>query len=594
MAAAQEAESLRRARDAKEKENKVHKVKSSKMCNDSESTHVRRSKRLSCSDPPPKIVDTIDLTGDTPPSTSAPSSSSEDDDFVDDSQFISHKRRSPRDSSSINAPKRPRPTAANVSDPPAHRSASPTEGALLKNAPRSRSSTPTRIDEDGETPPVETPPASSHATDDEDAVVCISDDEPVPRKRHSWPQKFVSVPVGHVAFAPQSRAPCTGRCANLLDRSGRPAKKSRLKRNLAPDLAEVRKQRRKRLDTNLDQEPLSHESRPLRSTKPQLLHRLGKLSTIPNSRRSAATRAKRKAGFQSVNDYQDSDDSDDERLAMLKGMGELNLWKAHTIRSGRTVARKLNVAVRVPGSNIVLHRSDFACLRGLRWLNDELVNAFGGLLNERNRKLDAVCKPNVVSSNASHAGPVDVLFSRGRPRAHMLNSFFYARLAQTAAGYDYAGVRRWTRRAGVDVLKLDLVLIPVHVDDTHWVLVAVDLRTKELIYFDSLGKKGCKTRLAGEVLENLAKWLVDEVEDKHGEEAAKQLGVEQWNTVYNPSYAPKQLDCGSCGVFVLYTADYLAMGKPPSFKQKHVDSLRKRTCLFLVRKRLADCPKGVY
>lgn len=68
------------------------------------------------------------------------------------------------------------------------------------------------------------------------------------------------------------------------------------------------------------------------------------------------------------------------------------------------------------------------------------------------------------------------------------------------------------------------------------------------------------------------------------------MDIDNWKDVINPPYIPKQGDQGSCGVFLLFNADYLELGQKPPFSQNDIGTLRKRTALFLERNRLADHP----
>jgi sentrin-specific protease 1 len=48
--------------------------------------------------------------------------------------------------------------------------------------------------------------------------------------------------------------------------------------------------------------------------------------------------------------------------------------------------------------------------------------------------------------------------------ALVLNSFFYTKLVN--AGYQYAGVRRWTKK--VDVFEHDVIIVPINISNAHW------------------------------------------------------------------------------------------------------------------------------
>lgn len=266
---------------------------------------------------------------------------------------------------------------------------------------------------------------------------------------------------------------------------------------------------------------------------------------------------------------------DNIRLQEL-GDGEKAMFKSLTqgVAKGEVIAK-------VASANIVLCGRDIVRLRGRRWLNDEVVNAFSALINERSRAHFAAEDENdsVVGNDDDDDEDECTVVETGavrlrRPRAYMFNSFFHTRV--TSGGYDYGGVRRWPKRADVDIAALDLVLVPVNLNNYHWVLAAVDLRHMEFLYLDSM--------YGGDslgVLKTLKRWLRDEVENNHGEARAKAMKIDEWAEVICPSYLPRQEDDGSCGVFTLFMADYLELGKMPDFSQSDIGVMRQRTVLFL-------------
>ena len=244
-------------------------------------------------------------------------------------------------------------------------------------------------------------------------------------------------------------------------------------------------------------------------------------------------------------------------------------------------APKEQVLATIKQANIDLKADDFSGLRASRWLNDEIINSFVALLNERNQKntqltnseKKEVTKTETVGKECETDKEVD-FFDRPRPRMYMFNTFFFERIQRK--GYDYDGVKRWLKRAKHDIRQLDMVLVPVNLSGLHWVLAAIDIRGKQFLYFDSLygsDKKG--------VLRTLRDWLKDEVKDKHGKEIMEEMMIDTWKKVINPDYVPQQTDTGSCGVFTLYIAEYLERGRRPDFTQKTIRTLRQRTTLFL-------------
>ena len=74
--------------------------------------------------------------------------------------------------------------------------------------------------------------------------------------------------------------------------------------------------------------------------------------------------------------------------------------------------------------------------------------------------------------------------------------------------YNYANVRRWTKK--VDVFTRDLLIFPIHCHGNHWTLAVINMRMKRLEYYDSL--RGGPDA----VLTNLRRWLQDEHAAKKG------------------------------------------------------------------------------
>lgn len=261
----------------------------------------------------------------------------------------------------------------------------------------------------------------------------------------------------------------------------------------------------------------------------------------------------------------------------------------HMLVDGLTKGKSHSDALATnPMANITLHRSDFKRLRGARWLNDELLNSYVALINTRNR---------LHSERSKGNGGTKL-----RPRTYMFNTYFYTRLVST--GYDYAGVARWSRRAKMDVLQQDLILVPVNLGNNHWILSGIDLANQCFLYLDSL-----YGRDSSDVVPALKQWLGDEVNDKHGSAKAKNLAVGSWEIRLNkynfwrPPPAgqgglvdcgqppkrrqlkiPRQGDGGSCGVFTAKIADCLAMGCNIYFGQKDIKLIRSRMALDLYKR----------
>ncbi|CAO2203470.1 unnamed protein product [Urochloa humidicola] len=206
---------------------------------------------------------------------------------------------------------------------------------------------------------------------------------------------------------------------------------------------------------------------------------------------------------------------------------------------GRNSREKL--AVHEP-SNIVITREILQCLNYQEWLNDEVINLYLDLLKEREQR-----EPNKFL------------------KCHFFNTFFYKKLI--SGGYDYKAVRRWTtkRKLGYNLIECDKIFVPIH-KEVHWCLAVINIRDKKFQYLDSLGSMDKK------VLSTLARYFVDEVKDKSGQQidalSWKQEGVKN---------LPLQENGWDCGMFMLKYIDFYSRDMDLIFRQKHMRYFRRRT-----------------
>eukprot|EP00899_Mesostigma_viride_P013335 jgi/Mesvir1/22001/Mv11643-RA.1 len=164
------------------------------------------------------------------------------------------------------------------------------------------------------------------------------------------------------------------------------------------------------------------------------------------------------------------------------------------------------------GGGMEITRERMACLRKGQWLNDDVINMYMELLKDRQREwLEAAAA--AATANGKKAG------KRAFGLCHFFNTFFYNKLCQDKRGYEYKGVQRWTKAPKVTYKLKDCakVIVPVH-QQVHWCLAVINLRDQAFEYYDSMGGRDAAC------LENLARYIVDEVKDKSGEV----LDVSKW------------------------------------------------------------------
>jgi Ulp1 family protease len=120
--------------------------------------------------------------------------------------------------------------------------------------------------------------------------------------------------------------------------------------------------------------------------------------------------------------------------------------------------------VLVQKFNVDITRRHLQCMLPLQWLNDEVINFWFQLLNDRD---EALVKSGALSK-----------------RSHFFNSFFYTKVSE--GGYNFVNVRRWTRKVRrspapvyyvdegsahcelceqIDLFAMDKIFVPVNVSN---------------------------------------------------------------------------------------------------------------------------------
>ncbi|TRY74067.1 hypothetical protein TCAL_02205 [Tigriopus californicus] len=184
--------------------------------------------------------------------------------------------------------------------------------------------------------------------------------------------------------------------------------------------------------------------------------------------------------------------------------------------------------------NIAITRKDVDTLKGLNWLNDEVINFYMQLICERSKTTD------------------------NWPNVHAFNTFFYPKIVQSG----HAPVKRWTKK--VDIFSFDLLLIPVHLG-MHWCLAVVDLRKPGVYYYDSM--LGENKRCLKAVLQYL--------EDEHRDKKKSEYDTSNFEAICVKDI-PQQMNGSDCGMFACKFAEYLSRNSKITFDQQDMPYFRKR------------------
>ncbi|KAH3757041.1 cysteine proteinase [Pelomyxa schiedti] len=171
-----------------------------------------------------------------------------------------------------------------------------------------------------------------------------------------------------------------------------------------------------------------------------------------------------------------------------------------------------------------LTQADILTLKPGAWLNDEVINLYMEILQERSRK------------------------SKDLPHCHFFNTFFYPLLSRS-----YDRVKKWSSK--VDIFNMDMLLFPIHQSGNHWCLAVINIRDKRFEYYDSFHSPNDRCL---QLLRNL---LEAEAKARHVD-----VDVSGW-PFYQPDTIPLQTNGSDCGVFACKFAECISRECPFTFSQ---------------------------
>jgi len=198
----------------------------------------------------------------------------------------------------------------------------------------------------------------------------------------------------------------------------------------------------------------------------------------------------------------------------------------------------------VDAHTIKITRKDIDTLKGLNWLNDEVINFYMQMIVARSKDND------------------------NWPKVYATNTFFYPKLMQSG----HSALKRWTRK--VDIFAQDLMIIPVHLG-MHWCLATIDFKKKGVFYYDSMGGNN------NQCLNALLKYLQDE----HLDKKKSTFDISDWKAVIVKEI-PQQMNGSDCGMFTCKFAEYLSRNAPITFSQADMPYFRKRIIYEIVKNQL--------
>ncbi|XP_019953392.2 sentrin-specific protease 2 [Paralichthys olivaceus] len=231
-------------------------------------------------------------------------------------------------------------------------------------------------------------------------------------------------------------------------------------------------------------------------------------------------------------------------------------YTAHARHSDEDIPKLTkDMAVEVSGAlaqsdpNLVLSAAfklritqrDLATLQEGSWLNDEVMNFYLSLVMER-------CSIKAAGL-----------------RVYSFSTFFFPKLRGGGGGQvgGHAAVKRWTK--AVDLFLYDLILVPLHLG-VHWAMAVIDFNSKTVKSYDSMGQRH----------DDICSQLLLYLKEEHKAKKGRELDSAKWTIgSLRATEIPQQKNGSDCGVFACKYADYIAKGRPLTFKQCHMPLFRK-------------------
>ncbi|KAI9632123.1 uncharacterized protein MKK02DRAFT_20970 [Dioszegia hungarica] len=172
-----------------------------------------------------------------------------------------------------------------------------------------------------------------------------------------------------------------------------------------------------------------------------------------------------------------------------------------------------------------VHATSIERLRPGKWLNDEIINFYGGMLSKR--------------SAEDKTGKL--------PKIFYCNTFFFVKMQ---GKYDKS-FGRWTKK--VNIFDLDLMIMPINDDGMHWVAAVMDMKAKRVEYYDSMG--GTEEK-ANKAYNTIMRYFAAEHEAKLG----TKFDAAPWTLQYLADTTPQQDNGVDCGVFTCQTLEMRSRG----------------------------------
>lgn len=220
--------------------------------------------------------------------------------------------------------------------------------------------------------------------------------------------------------------------------------------------------------------------------------------------------------------------------------------------------------------NIDLKWKHLRLLRPRTWINDDIVDCYFTLLQERADRFAASWEwrrsflvgnqglPDVLADMVG-----DYLNSPGLA-CRFMSSFLITKMLNSG----YQEVKRWSTLSGGKIVgdRLDMVFFPVFMG-LHWRLGVINFRDKRFEYYNSLRICAAERGFMKRVLKKLRTYVEGEADGN--------VNLEGWrDKVMSSDDIPQQDNAYDCGVFMCKYAELLSEKRPLEFSALDIPRVR--------------------
>ena len=203
-------------------------------------------------------------------------------------------------------------------------------------------------------------------------------------------------------------------------------------------------------------------------------------------------------------------------------------------------------------NDLLLNQSSFKRLNKNKWLNDEIINAYGKMINIRNENNSNYPKVRIFSS-------------------FLLQKIFCLSKEEIQNDENkYKDLLQYFKksRKQINLNNYQILLFPFNINNSHWALISIDIEKRELIYYDSLKNFNINEFIP--IFENITILI-----DKYLIDYNDFLLHSNLNWSYNfMKNIPYQNNGSDCGVFVCQFMNYISKNKDFDFSQDDINYFR--------------------